>query len=230
PRRALAVDPQLPLLAAGRVLLELGDVVGYVVDQVHLQLLPRPAEDLREHLAGLLHQQLAVAPGEVGRRPHGADVVPPLRAVHRGARQLAVGQLDAVLLGRLAEHAQGVVAYLVAQAARAGGDHDAHQVLLPPQHAGGGFIEDVVDDLHFEEVVARAERAALLGAAGQGAVADAVGLGAVEPAAGLGVLGVARRAQAAAQDVADALGHQLLQLLVVEVVAAALARPGPARA
>ena len=107
PRRPLAVDPDLLLLAVDRVLLELGDVVAHVVDQVHLQLLPRLAEDLGEHLAGLLHQQLAVAPGEVGGRPHGADVLLALRAVDRGAGQLAVGQLDAVLLRRLAEHAPG---------------------------------------------------------------------------------------------------------------------------
>ena len=57
----------------------------------------------------------------------------------------------------------------------------------------------MVDELHFEEVVARAERAALLLAAGQGAVADLVGVGAVEPAVGLGVVEVARRRQAAAR-------------------------------
>src|SRR5262249_36868846 len=64
PRRPLAVDPEALLLAANLVLLELGDVVADVVDQVHLQLLPRAAEDVGEDLAGLLHEQLAVAPGE----------------------------------------------------------------------------------------------------------------------------------------------------------------------
>ena len=77
---------------------------------------------------------------------------------------------------------QGVVADLVAQAARAGVDHDADHVLLQAHDAGRLLVEDVIDDLHFEEVVAGAERAALLRAALHGVVADRVGLGAVEPA------------------------------------------------
>ena len=79
------------------VLLHLGDVVGHVVDQVHLQRFPRAAEELGEDLAGLPHQQLPVAPGEVGRGTHRAEVLLALRAVDRGAGQLPVGQLDAVL-------------------------------------------------------------------------------------------------------------------------------------
>ena len=65
-----------------------------------------------------------------------------------------------------------------------------------PMTPAAVLVEDAVDDLHFEEVVARAERAALVGAALDGAVADAVGVGAVEPAAGLGVLEVALRSPA----------------------------------
>ena len=34
------------------------------------------------------------------------------------------------------------------------------------------LVEDVIDDLHFEEVIAGAERAALFGAAVQGVIAD----------------------------------------------------------
>src|SRR5262249_21194977 len=64
PRRALAVHPDALLLAADGALLELGDVVADVVDEVHLQLLPAAAEDVGEDLAGLVHEQLPVAPGE----------------------------------------------------------------------------------------------------------------------------------------------------------------------
>src|SRR5262249_11372019 len=225
-RRSLPVDPHPLGLAADGMLLELGDVVTDVVDQVHLQRLPLLAEDVLEDLAGLLHQQLPVAPGIIRRRPHGADVVSPLRAVHRRTRELTVGQLDAVLLRHAAQHGQGVVAHLVAEAARAAVDHHADHVLFQPQHRRGFLVEDLIDDLHFEEVVARAERAALLGAAGQGEVADVVGHGTVEAALGLGVLDIAARRQAAADQVARALGHELPQLLLVELVAARAAGAG----
>ena len=76
--------------------------------------------------------------------------------------------------------------------------------------AGRFLVEDVIDDLHFQEVVAGAERAALLGAAVQGVIADRVGIGAVEPAVGLGVVDVARRRQAAAEQVARPFAQQLL--------------------
>ena len=94
--------------------------------------------------------------------------------------------------GALRKHGQGVVADLVAQAARAGVDHDADHVLFEAHDRGGVLVEDVIDDLHFEEVVARAERAALLRAALDGVVADRVRVGAVEAAVGLGVVDVAR--------------------------------------
>ena len=203
------MDPDLLALAVDGVLLELGDVMADVVDQVHLQFLPRAAKDLGEHFAGLLHQQLPVAPGEVGGRPHGRDVVLPLRAVDRGAGQLAVGQLDAVFLRRLAQHAPGRRRNLVAQAARAAVDHHADHVLFQAHDRGRFLVEDVIDDLHFQEVVARAERAALLRAAVDGVIADQVGIGPVEPAMRLGVVDVALRRQAAAQQIARPLGQEM---------------------
>src|SRR5256885_9882748 len=54
--------------------------------------------------------------------------------------KLTVRQRDAVLLGRLAQHGEGVVADLVAEAARAGVDHDAHHVLLQA-HGLGGILD-----------------------------------------------------------------------------------------
>ena len=94
--------------------------------------------------------------------------------------------------------------------------HDRRRVL----------VEDPVDDLDLEEVVARAERTALVVTAGDRAVADPVGVGAVEPAAGLGELEVARRPPALLDDVGRSLLHQLLQLGLVEQVAAGLADAG----
>src|SRR5207237_9047327 len=101
PCRALAMDPDPLALAADGVLLELGDVVADVINQVHLQLLPRAAEDFREDLAGLMRQALPVAPGKVGRRTHGRDIALTLRTVDRTARQLAIGQRNVIPFGCL---------------------------------------------------------------------------------------------------------------------------------
>ena len=94
--------------------------------------------------------------------------------------------------------------------------HDARRVL----------VEDPVDDLDLEEVVARAERAALVVAPGDGLVTDPVGVGAVEPAVRLGEPQVALRPPALLDDVGRALLHQPLQLRLVEQVLAALADAG----
>src|SRR5207244_4041878 len=65
-RGALAVHPDLLRLGADPVLFELGDVVAHVIDQAHVHGLPGLAEDLGEYFPRLLHQELAIAPGEVG--------------------------------------------------------------------------------------------------------------------------------------------------------------------
>src|SRR5262249_55570825 len=67
----LAVDPDLLRVTADRVLFELGDVVADVIEQIHLHGLPSLPEHLGEHFARLLHEKLAIAPGEIGRRAHG---------------------------------------------------------------------------------------------------------------------------------------------------------------
>src|SRR5262249_22975869 len=73
PRRPLAVPRATLSLAADGVLLEFRDIVAHIVDQVHLQFLPRTAEDFGKYLASLGHEELAIAPGEVGSRTHGGD-------------------------------------------------------------------------------------------------------------------------------------------------------------
>ena len=51
-------------------------------------------------------------------------------------------------------------------------DHHADLVLFQAQRLAASASKTLIDDLHFEEVVAAAERAALLGAALDGVVAD----------------------------------------------------------
>src|SRR5262249_16011760 len=86
--------------------------------------------------------------------------------------------------------------------------------------------EDMIDDLHFEEVVARAERAALLGAARLGVIADGVRVRAVEMSVRLRVLDVAALAVSLADDVARPLREQPRHLAAAELVTARLAGGG----
>ncbi len=187
-RRSLAVDADLlwsnPF--ADGVLLELRDVVSNVVHQLHPQLFPRLAEDPREDLARLVGQELAVAPGVVrGRR------IAPRYACPSGLRTGAQascesGSSNPYRFGRVLEGRQVVVAHLVAQPARAGVDEHRDLALVQTHDLGRDRVVNPVDDLDFEEMVARAERAALIVTPRDGAVADPAGIGSLETAASLG--------------------------------------------
>ena len=89
----------------------------------------------------------------------------PFRTIDRGAGQLTVGEIDAVLLRGVAQHRQRVVADLVAETARAGMNHHANLSFSRPTPGNVG-VENLIHDLDFQEMVARAERSALLRAAG----------------------------------------------------------------
>ena len=105
-------------------------------------------------------------------------------------------------------------------------DHHADQVLFQPHRAGGRLVDNLVDDLHFQKMVARAERAALIAAALEGPVAHVIGLGVGQAAAGLGVLEVAGRGPAAGGQVRRPFGQQTAQFLAAEQVRPARAHAG----
>ena len=226
PRRPFAVDPELLGLPVNGVFFQLGDVVGHVVQEFHAQVFPRLAEHAGEHLARLLHQQLPVAEPVVGGRPHGSDIAPALRALGRGAGELPVGEFDAVLFVRVAELDQGVVAHLIPQPAGAGVDHHADHVFFKAEHAGDFRVDDGIDDLHFHEVIAAAQRAALLAAALDGVRRHVVRHRVLNAAVGLRVGQVPRDAQAAADHVAGPLFQQRAHFFVVEGVCPGAAHTG----
>ena len=68
--RTFAMDPELPAFAAQIMFFEFGDVVCYVVNQAHLELLRSPPKHGRKRLASLNHQELSIAPGEVRGSTH----------------------------------------------------------------------------------------------------------------------------------------------------------------
>ncbi len=86
-------------------------------------------------------------------------------------------------------------------------------------------IEHAVDYLHFQEVVARAERAALVVPPIEGPVADKIGAGALEAAAALREFEIALGRQPALLEELRPQLEQPSQLVVVELVLAPVAGP-----
>jgi hypothetical protein len=128
----------------------------------------------------------------------------------------AVGQGNAVLRHRDVHAADVVGADLVAQASRSGVDQDGD---LPGAQSEGGrrrLVEDPVHDLHFDEVVARADRAELVAAPVLRLVGDLVGVGAAQAAVRLGDGDVRCGGHPAFGEVADAPAQHLVHLRLVE--------------
>ncbi len=224
-RRPLAVHAELALAALDLVTFRLGDVVRHVVHQRHAEPLSRPAEKLRERLTNQVHEQLPVSPGEVGRRPHRPEVPPTLGRIDRGADELSVRKVDAVLLRRVAKLLDGVLADLVAEASRPRMDHHADAALRQAQHRSRLLVEHLVDDLHLDEVVAAAQRAALVLASLVRTVGHAVGVGSLDAPAGLGGLEILGAPEALLDDPRGSVAEQRLHLAPVK-----LERPGSADA
>src|SRR5579859_3854661 len=99
-------------------------------------------------------------------------------------------------------------------------DHHADLVFLQPEHLGDFFIEYVIDNLHFEEVIPRSERTALLGPARQGVIADQFGVGVVDPPLRFGVGNILLGGKIAAQEIARPFGEESFQFASVELVSA----------
>ncbi len=205
------------------VLLDLGHVVGDVVDLVDAGILHLTAQDVVEAAADEMGQQLAIAEGKVGRALHGRQVVLPLRAAEGSADQFAVGQDDVVLVDDLLKAGHVVGADLMAKAARAAVNL-GHDLAGEEAHRRRGrLVEDLIDDIDFDEVVARAQRAQLVARPLIGPGADLVRVGAVDAAVLLGALQVHLRGVAALQRPARPLAHHLVHLLAAQLELAAAA-------
>jgi hypothetical protein len=91
-------------------------------------------------------------------------------------------------------------------------DHHAHLPGVQPERGGPRRVEDLVDDLDLEEVVAGAEAADLVQAPQQRPVADRVGVGAGEHAPVLATFEVPSSAMAALDCEGGATGEDARQL------------------
>src|SRR5262245_8008087 len=81
-----------------------------------------------------------------------------------------------------------------------------------------GFVKDAIDDLNFEEMVPRTERATLVVAAIQRTIRDVVRRGLIEAAASLCVIEVLLGGQLAIQQASWTSGHQIAKFFAVEFV------------
>ncbi len=217
------MDAKHACFAVDLVGLHLRDVVGHIVNQAHAQLLRRQLENFHERLPRQVQQELAIGPGIVRGRTHGAQIPLAFVGVHRRADELAVGQLDAVLGRRMAQVFERVFANLVAEAARAGVNKDRYGAQLQPEHLGRVRIHDFVDYLYLEKMIAAAERADLVVAAFIGVVGDEIGPRAFQLAAGFGALDVLVGAVAAFHHVWRAFDDQLYHFAACELYLAGAA-------
>ena len=103
--------------------------------------------------------------------------------------------------------------------------HHADLVEFEAERLGNLRVGDAIDDLHFEEVVARAEGAALLAAALDGVRGDFVRVGPVDTAVGLGVIQVLQLTEVAVDHEARPLAEDALGLGNVELVLPGADRP-----
>ena len=169
---------------------------------------------------------LAVGPGEAGGRGHRGEVRLRLWRAEGGAGELAVGQRDPVARHGPVHRREVVGADLVAEPARPAVDEDRHLATAQPERAGRPGVVDLVHRLDLQEVVARAKRAELVGAAVAGPRRDGGRVGAGERAALLGPLEVFGPAVAAGHRPGGALAEDGVELGAGEPPARARPDPG----
>lgn len=158
---ALPVHEDIRRVAVHVVALLLGDVVRHVVHHVHAHGLRGVAQDPLERLPDPVGDHLPVGPGVVRAAAHGAVVVVAQVRVQGRAGQLPVGKADSVPLDVALHLLEVVRRDLVAAAPRSAVDGDRDRPLPQAEGSRRPFVEDVLDHVELEEVVAGAEGAQL---------------------------------------------------------------------
>src|SRR5579859_2868937 len=156
---AMYQDPTAPVRDG--VLLDLGDVVGYVVDDREVELFVGLLEDLAERPADAVGDHLPVRPGEVRTGGHRREIPLPLLRTDRGAGELPVDQMGPGPDQVLVHHPDVIGRDLVAQSSRPAMEHDRDRSLGEAEGVGEGRVEQLVHALDLEKVVARPERSEL---------------------------------------------------------------------
>ena len=207
------MDEHFPVAALDLVPLELRDVVTNVVDDPQFGLLP---ENAFESSARKMRDALAVRPGKICGGAHRGEVSLAFARVRGHRRQLPVRQRDCIALHALIHVAQVIGADLVAEPARARVDEHHDFVLVKPQPFGDPGVEDPLDVLDFEEVIAGAEGSRLRQPPGLCTVAHGRRVGALEAPVFLHRLEVLHIPVAVRHHPGGAFGEHFVELLVRE--------------
>ena len=222
PGRALAVDDEALLAPTDEVTLDLGHVVADVVDLIHAL---GPAEDPGEDLPHPVGDHLTVGKGVIDGGAHGPVVALAYRRSERSVDQLAVGKVAG---SRGIAHQLDVIGrHLVAEPPAAAVDHDQDLPKSPDAEGPGRLrVEDLLDLLDLEEVVAAPQRPELGDAPLEGPVGDAVGRRVLHPAVFLCAVEVIAGPVAVGDRPLRPLDQDLLEDAGAELGDAALAHSG----
>mmetsp|Transcript_12815 Transcript_12815/g.30458 ORF Transcript_12815/g.30458 Transcript_12815/m.30458 type:complete len:250 (-) Transcript_12815:629-1378(-) len=159
---AFSVHQQLLALAIYEMLFHFGNVVGDIVNYVHIQIFRRLIEDLGESLACQESHRRTVHPGVVGSCGHALQIVLALVRLYSGTRQLTVIGADVVPRHRPLHVHQGIGGNLMSQSTAARMDHDTYLSLLVNAHLlGDKLVVDFINHLDLGVVVPCAEGAQL---------------------------------------------------------------------
>mmetsp|Transcript_95591 Transcript_95591/g.242972 ORF Transcript_95591/g.242972 Transcript_95591/m.242972 type:complete len:224 (+) Transcript_95591:555-1226(+) len=198
------------------VLFHLGDVVGHIVDDVHVQILGGLVEDLRKGLASQKRHRRSVHPSVISGGSHTLHVVLTLHRVDPRTCQLPVVRLDVIPTHGTLHLDQRICGDLVAQSSAARVDHDAHLALLVDAHLlRHERVVDFIDDLDLCVVIASTQCAKLRQPTLLGAARDTVRVRIQHPTVLLAMLLVLRPSIALPQGPINAQLQRLLQILLL---------------
>src|ERR1700693_1373051 len=157
-RGSLAVHEEEALDPAHLVLLGLAGVVRDVVEEAQARLSEVAGEDLPDESA----DHLPVGQRAVDAGPHRGEILLSFRRPDRSAGQLAIRERDAVTGGQRHELLQELGADLAAEAARAAVDRHEEIAFFETEGPGRLAVEDRLDGLQLQIVVARTEASDLV--------------------------------------------------------------------
>ncbi len=173
-RRPLAMHVQVARAAVD----DMGFRLAGIVRDVEQKIEPRLREEPPHRLAGEVAEDFTIGESAIDGGAHRAEIALAELGPDRRAGEIAVGQIDAEVAGRDRHLLEEFAADLVAEAARAAMNRHHYVVWRKPERIGRGAIENLGHDLHFEVVIARAERAHFAALPVLRALGDAVRTGA----------------------------------------------------
>ena len=204
---------------------DFGHIMGNVVNLVDVMVVDFAGQNLFKTASNVMGQHLAVGKGIVRSGFHGRQVILTFRTVQRRTNELPVRQGKAVFGGHLLKPFDIVAANLVTETARSAMNLNDNPALKQADATGDGFVENSLDHIDLNEVVAGTQGPHLSFAALLGTWAH---LGRIRPGQTsifFSTLQVRFVGQTAPQCPGRTGFHQLIQLTGLQFDVAAFAHP-----